>query len=325
MNTMHALAAPKLGSIDNLRFMELPVPEPARGQVRVRVHCSALNPSELKVLSGGMVGRFLHSRQLPLVAGYDVAGVVDALGAGVSDLAVGDRVWGHLQFNPKTVDGAFCQRTLMTADAVAKLPDSVDFATAAASATSGLTALQALRDRGGLQGGRVLIVGASGGVGSLAVPIAKRLGAEVVAVANARTLDLVRGLGADVVIDRNAQDPFAVNAGDAGYDVVFDASGVYAYGAVAAILGPKGVFVTTLPSLGVFIGKLRTLGSSRRAEFVTVVCNRADLELLGSWLVQGLPVAIERRVPIRDAVAAIHDLAKGGRAGRVVIDVDGGW
>ena len=121
---MKALAATKIGSIDDLHIMDVVTPTPGRGQVRVAVHAAAVNPADHKVLEGDFVGRILHSRTLPLILGYDLAGVVDA---------VGDRVFGFIQYHRSTVHGSFAEQTVVAADGIAKLPENVAFATAAAA------------------------------------------------------------------------------------------------------------------------------------------------------------------------------------------------
>ncbi len=319
---MLAITASSIGSLDALEVTDLPLPEPGPGEVRVRVCASAVNPADLKVLEGQFFGRFLHSVKPPVVMGYDLSGVIDAVGSGVDDLAVGDAVWGHQQYEGATVHGCFAEATVIAAGAVAPVPEGVDHATAAASATAGLTALQALRDKAGLSGGRALIIGASGGVGSIAVGVAGRLGAEVSAVCSTHAVDLVRDLGAVRVIDRKAEDPLASGG---PYEAVFDTPAVHSYGAVRHLLAPGGAFVTTVPGLGLALGKLQALVTGRRCEFVVVHSRRADLELLGGWLVDGLEVPIDSRYPVKDVARALQALQKGGRTGRIVVDVEGGW
>lgn len=317
MSTMRALGLDAPGSLDTLSVRDLPIPEPGPGAVRLRVARSALNPADLKVLTGDFFGRFLHGREVPIVTGYDLAGTVDAVGPG-ADLAVGDRVFGHLAYAGDTKRGAFAQFAVAPADSLAKIPDGVTEETAAAAATAGLTALQALRDKGSLpSGGRALIVGASGGVGSLAVGVASRLGAEVTAICSTHAVTLVESLGADRVIDRKKEEPLTGGP----YDVVLDTPGVHSYGAVAKILSPTGAYVTTLPSPAFALGKLRTLFSSRTCEFVVVQSKRADLELIGGWLADGMQAPVDSRYPVTELKDALEALAAGGRTGRIVIDV----
>ena len=319
---MKALAAAALGRIDSLAVRDIPQPEPGPGQVRVRMACSAVNPADFKVLEGQFVGRLLHGRPTPMVPGYDVAGVVDALGAGVTDLRVGDRVFGHQQYASSTVHGAFAEATVLHADALAVLPDNVDFASAAAAATAGTTTLQALRDKGRLRAGqRVLVIGAAGGLGTLGVAIAARLGAEVTAVCSAATAELVRSLGATTVLDRAA----APYASGGPYDVIFDTPAAVTYGEVKGVMAAEGALVTTLPGPALALGRLATALSRRRVAFVAVRAVRADLACIAGWLADGMPVAIDTRFPVREGAAAIEAAKRGGRTGRLVVDIEGGW
>lgn len=316
------MAARRTGSIDALEEVQLERREPGPGELRVRVHASAVNPADIKVLRGELAGRFLHARVEPLVPGYDLSGVVEAAGEGADGIAVGDAVFGHLPYAPSNRQGAFAETVVVPVTEVAVKPQPIGHDTAAACATVGLTALQALRDRGRLEAGqRAMVLGASGGVGSLAVGIARRLGAHVTAVCSAHAVDFVTGLGADEVIDRQARDPMAV---DGGFDVVFDAAGRYSYAQCRHLLRRGGAMVTTMPSPGLVLGKLMSAASSRRATFVMVRSRRADLETLAGWIEGGLAVPIDSRYPLREASQALARLERGGMKGRVVVDVIGG-
>src|SRR6266851_378486 len=179
MNTMRAIAAPSYGDLNQLKLITLPIPAPGSEEVRVRVHASALNPADYKVVLGTL--KFLHARNFPLVVGYDFSGTIDALGPGVTPWKVGDEVFGFLPYGPGNRRGAFAEMLISRTDELAQKPSGVSHLIAAAAATPGVTALQCLRDLGRLQGagGRVLVTGVSGGVGPLAVGIARRLGANV--------------------------------------------------------------------------------------------------------------------------------------------------
>ena len=320
---MRALAAESIGSTGNLRVMEVPAPVAGAGELRVRVDHSALNPADWKVVTGASGAGFIHAKSFPLVVGYDVSGTIDAVGEGVSDLSVGDDVFGHLAYAGKQKQGAFAELVTIPASAVAKKPAGVSHEAAAASATAGLTALQAMRDVGRLRAGdRVLIIGASGGVGSLAVGIAKRLGAKVTGVCSTDSVGLVRELGADDVIDRKKED-LGARGGD--YRVVFDTPSASSYRQCSALLASGGTYVVTLPSFAFVTGKVASLFSSKRCAFVIVESKRADLEELGRWLADGLTVAIESRHLVKDGAAAIDAIGAGGRRGRIAMQVKDGW
>jgi NADPH:quinone reductase-like Zn-dependent oxidoreductase len=204
---------------------DLPLPEPGPGQVRVRVVAATVNtPDWLCTLGQPYLLRPMYGMFGPRapVRGTDFAGEVDALGLGVTDLAVGDAVLGSTGGFPfaRSAPGAFRTHTVAPVDRLARKPPGLDWDHAAAAVMSGVVALQALRDVAPVTPGRrVLIVGASGAIGTFAVPLAKSMGAHVTGVCSAGNVDLVRGLGADAVIDRGATDWTTV---DEGWDVILD-------------------------------------------------------------------------------------------------------
>lgn len=320
---MRAMAWQERGRISDLRLVELPVPEPGHGEVRVRVDHSVVNPAELKNAAGGLDSRFIHAQAVPLVAGYDFSGTIDALGPDVEGLAVDDEVCGFLAYSSAQTQGAFAEQVTIAAGEVAVKPPGVTHETAAAGVMVGLTALQALRDTAKLRSGqRVLVLGASGGVGALAVGIAKKLGLTVTGSCSTDAVELVRSLGADEVIDRKRTDPLA---GDARYDCVLDTPAAYSFGRCRRVLAPGGTYVTTLPSLGFVFGKLASLLSSKRCAFVVVHSNTKDIQLFTQWLSEDLQVPIDSRFPVRDAALAIERSATAGRRGRVAVSVADGW
>ncbi|MBI5511659.1 MAG: NAD(P)-dependent alcohol dehydrogenase [Deltaproteobacteria bacterium] len=317
MATMRALAVASYGKVDALRVIDVPLVAPGPGQIRVRVHTSAVNPADGKVVTGAV--KMLHGRQFPLVPGYDFSGVVESLGPGAFGVGKGDEVFGCLAYGGKTKVGAFAEYVITTPEQVGTKPAGVDHSTAAAAATVGLTALQALRDKGRVQKGtRVLVIGASGGVGTLAIGIAKRLGAVVTGVCSAHAVNLVKDLGADRVIDRRQHDPLA---GDVLYDVIFDAAAAHSYAECRHALSPKGVYVTTLPSLALAVGLVMSVFAAKRCAFVMVASKRADLEALAGYLAHGLKVPIDSTVPARDVAKGIKRMDKGAMRGRIVVDV----
>ncbi len=320
---MRALCARATGSSDQLKVEEIPDPTPGAGQVLVSVHAAAGNPADGKVLRGELAGRFLHAKRFPLVLGYDFAGVVEAVGAGAGDVKVGDPVYGHLPYSGKNRQGSFAEKVAVPAAEVGRLPGSVAYESAAAAATAGLTALQGLRDRGRLtSGGRALVLGAAGGVGTIAIGVARKLGAHVTAVCAPAAVDFVQGLEPDEVVARGHGEALAL---DGPFDVVFDTPAAYGYVACRRMLAPRGAYVTTLPTGALVAGKLMTLFSGRRAALLVVKSVQGDLEVLGRWLAEGLKVPIDSRFRVADAGRAIDRLSQGGMRGRVVVDVAGGW
>jgi NADPH:quinone reductase-like Zn-dependent oxidoreductase len=164
---MKAIAAPGYGSLERLAEIDAPLPAPGRGEVRVRVVASALNPADYKVVLGTM--KFLHARNRPLAVGYDFSGTVEAVGPAVTAVAVGDDVFGFLPYGPGNRRSAFAEAVVVRCDELAIKPKSISHEVAAAAATTGLAALQSLRDLGRLpaSGGHVLVTGVSGAVGRI--------------------------------------------------------------------------------------------------------------------------------------------------------------
>ena len=317
--TMRAMAA----TGDGVKMIELPKPTPGPGEVRVEVTTSSVNAGEDKVISGDFVGRFLHAKTSPLVLGWDFAGTIDALGDGITDIDEGVAVWGHLAYSPSTRQGTYAEFVTLPRQALAAKPDDVPYHVVAAAPTVAMTALQALRDHGRLgKGGKALIIGAGGGIGAVAVGIGNRLGGHVSGVCSTRDVARVETLGPDAVIDRNRSDPFAV---ESVYDVVFDTPAVHSFGRCAKVLRAGGTYVTTLPDAALLSGKLRALLSSKRCRFVQVASKRADLELIGGWLSDGLVVPIDSRHRIADLDVALKRQTDRERSGRVVVDVAEGW
>jgi NADPH:quinone reductase-like Zn-dependent oxidoreductase len=319
---MRALASPAYGPLESLKIIDLPLPEPGPSQVRILVHASALNPADFKSVTGE--AKILHARVFPMVVGFDFSGVVDALGKNVSGLDRGDEVFGHHPYGRATRLGAFAEYTLANATALAKKPAGITHTIAAASATAGLTALQSLRDIGKLaSSGRVLVIGASGGVGSVAVGVALKLGARVTAICATHAVDFVKELGAEEVIDRLKVSPLQTASGP--FNVVFDTAAASSWQASRHLIERGGAYVTTLPSLAFFRDKLASIVTPTRAHFVIVKPRTQDLDLLGSWIKHGLKVPIFQTVKIKDVAAGLKRLQSGSVRGRIAVDVAGGW
>ena len=323
---MRAIVQDRYGSADVLELRDVDVPEPGDGDVRVRVHAAGCGPDVWHIMTGqpyfARLALGLRRPKLP-VRGWDVAGVVDAVGPSVDGLAPGDEVLG-------LADGSFAELAVGRAEKLVPKPPSLTFEQAAAAPISGLTALQALRDVAGLQPGqRVLVIGAAGGVGTYSVQIAKAMGAHVTGVCSTTKLDLVRSLGADDAIDYTRED---VTDGTRQWDVIVDTAGRRPLRTLRRALAPKGALVVVggdgggrwtggffrgmlrAPLLSLFVGqKLRGLVSKERQEDL-----RALAELLGSGTVT--PV-IDRTFTLPEAPDAIRYLEQGHPTGKVVVTV----
>lgn len=318
---MKAMAASAYGPLEGLGQIEVPLPTPGRGEVRVRVVASALNPADYKVLLGTM--KFLHGRNRPLIVGYDFSGTVDAVGPEVTARSVGDEVFGFLPYGPFNKRGAFAQALIAKCEEIASKPKGISHETAAAAATTGLTAIQSMRDLGQLpaSGGQVLVTGASGGVGSISVGVANKLNASVTAVGSGMGLEIARRLGAASVLDRTQADlPGNIHE---QFDVVFDAAAAFRWRKWRGTLKTGGAFVTTLPSFAFAVDKAASLFARTRVHFVNVKSRPADLELLAGWLEEGLEVPLATSIPVRDLAKGLAQLQKAG--GRISVRVADGF
>lgn len=323
-----AIVQPCYGGPEVLRLARLPVAPLAPGRVRVRVMAAGVNPLDWHFVRGEpRVMRLGSGIGLPSEPrrGADFAGVVESVAPGVTGFAPGDRVFGSRT-------GSFAEYLDVRADgAIAAMPASLGFAEAAAVPVAAITALQALRDVGRLQPGqRVLVNGASGGVGSFAVQIAKHLGAEVTAVCSTRNVDWVRALGVDHVIDYTVED---FTRGTARWDLVVDNVGNHGLGELLRVLAPTGRYVMVGgPSEERWLGplnrvlamQLRQPFAGPRLEFFIADERAEDLRTLAGWLADGsLRVVIDRRYPLAQVPEAIAYVERGRARGKVVIEVAG--
>ena len=194
---MRAAILRQNGPVEGIEIGQIVAPVPKPDELLVRVHAAAVNPADLKVVSGKDGGGFIHARKFPTAIGFDFSGVVEKVGPDAGGRAVGDEVFGHLAYSMSTRQGTFADLVTIKPANTGLKPAGLRHEDAAASATVGCTALQAIVDKGRLQAGqRILVNGASGGVGSFAVQIARLLGAEVWATCSGAKADFVRGLGA---------------------------------------------------------------------------------------------------------------------------------
>src|SRR5690606_25521057 len=244
--TMVAATHRCYGPPEALEIARLPVPTPGAGQVLVRVAAAALNPADVFLMLGRPAPvRLITGLRRPAakqqVRGQDLAGTVEAVGAGVTKLKAGDRVFG-------SADGALAQYACASETSLAAMPTRLSFEQAAAVPMAGLAALHGLRDAARLVAGqRLLVNGASGGIGPFAIPIARGLGAEVTAVCSSRNVELVRELGADHVIDYTVRRLTEVAE---RYDVILDNVANHSLGAMRRLLTPTGTLLTNSGEVG---------------------------------------------------------------------------
>jgi NADPH:quinone reductase-like Zn-dependent oxidoreductase len=322
--TMKAIVHERYGRPDVLELREVDMPVVEDDQVLVRVHASSVNPVEWYGVTAPYFARIGNGLRRPkdTTVGADLAGRVEAVGIGVKDLQPGDEVFG-------TSGAAWAEYAAAREARLARKPANVSFEEAAAVPIAGITALQALRDKGHVQPGqKVLINGASGGVGTFAVQLAKSFGADVTAVCSTRNVELVQSLGADRVVDYTQED---FTKGGERYDLMLDIAGSRSFLTCRRILTPEATFVLVggkmtyrglgpLPHIGGTI--LKSKGRSQKVTFFMAKINTEDLEFLGELLEAGtVKSVIDRRYELSQAADALRYLGEGHARGKVVITV----
>ncbi|MCL7489964.1 NADP-dependent oxidoreductase [Streptomyces sp. MCA2] len=311
---MRAVSQDTAGGPDVLKMITTDRPVPGPTEILVRVHAAGVNPTDWKSRSQGA---FMTGAKAPFTLGFDVSGVVEAVGLGVTLFAPGDKVFGMPRFPHPA--GAYAEYVTAPARHFAHLPASLDHIQGAALPLASLTAWQALVDTAQVQpGARVLIHAAAGGVGHLAVQIAKSRGAYVIGTARQAKHDFLRGLGADELIDYTQQD-FAEAVRDV--DIVLDTiSGDYGARSLRT-LRPGGTLVSILPLDDTFPAA-QAREARVRAGFMLVEPDRAGLQAVAGLVDSGkLRVAVDTVVPLEEAAKA-HTLGETGRTtGKIVLTV----
>lgn len=311
MTIMKAVRIHEYGGPEVLRLEDAPMPVPTAGEVLIRVHAAGINPVDWKIREGRLRGRVEH--RLPLILGWDVAGVIEALGPGVTQFKMGDAVYARPDI---ARDGGYAEYITVRASEVALKPKSLDFIHAAAVPLAGLTAWQALFDAAKLDARqRVLIHAGAGGVGSYAVQFAHWKGAWVIATASARNADLVRSLGADEVIDYT-QARFEDEVQD--LDVVVDTVGEEVQQRSWKVLKKGGVLVSILALTVPDDAAVRDL----RSAYVFVQPNAAQLGQIAELIDGGhVKPVVETVLPLSE-VRQAHILSQSHHArGKIVLRV----
>ena len=321
---MKAIVQEEYGSADVLRFEDIEMPTAGQGQVLLRVGAASAFIGDWHLMTGTpyairLVSGFKRPKQR--VRGQDVAGTVEALGEGVTELSVGDEVFG-------VGLGTFAEYATARVDRLAHKPSNLSFEEAATVPTTGCTALQGIRDVGKVTAGsRVLVIGAAGGVGSFAVQIAKTLGAHVTGVCNTSTIDLVRSIGADEIIDYTREE---IVDGTRRFDVILDTAGNREASYLRGALTSKGTLVIAGGEGG---GKWLGMGRVMRAKLLSLFVgqkmtnylarpNAADLDALKQLIERDeVKPAVGARFSLSDVPTAIGELGSGHGRGKVVITI----
>jgi NADPH:quinone reductase-like Zn-dependent oxidoreductase len=325
---MKAIVYTQYGSPDVLQFREVEKPTPKENEVLVKIHAASANPLDWHFMRGApflarLGAGLLKPKHTRL--GADVAGRVEAVGKNVTQFQPGDEVFGDISGSGL---GSFAEYACTSEEAVALKPANLSFEEAAATPVVGFTAIQGLRDTGHIQSGqKVLINGASGGVGTFAVQYAKSCGAEVTGVCSTLNLDMVRSIGADHVIDYTKED-FTRNGQP--YDLIYDAVGNRSVSDYKHALSPNGTCVvagfTTLFRLfeHIVVGAwVSRRGGQKIGLMGTAQANKKDLVFIKELLEAGKVVpVIDRCYPLSETAEAIRYLEAGHARGKVVITVE---
>lgn len=323
---MKAAVRDRYGSPDVVQIREVDNPVPGDDEVLVRVHAASLNLADWYAVTGRpWVGRGAMGLLKPKGdrLGVDYAGTVEAVGKNVTGLRPGAEVFGGR-------DGAYAEHICVRADrAIVRKPANMTFEEAAAVPIAALTALQGLRDKGQLQPGqKVLINGASGGVGTFAIQIAKALGAEVTAVCSTGNVDIAESLGADRVVDYTQED--FTRSGER-YELMLDVAGSRSWSACRRVLTSQATVVIVggpkrnrlLGPLGHLVKfRLAAVGSGRKVVFFLAKFNKPDLEVLRELLESGkVTSVIDRRYELSEIADAFRYIGEGHAKGKIVITV----
>ncbi len=316
---MKAVLCTRYGRPETLRLLEVEKPAPKDGEVLVRVHAASVNYLDLQIRGG--VARLwmgLGKPKDPRI-GVDLAGRVEAVGSGITQFEPGDEVFGGGK-------GAFAEYATAREKSLALKPANVPFEHAAAIPVAAITALQGLRDKGHIRPGqKVLIQGASGGVGTFAVQIAKCFGAEVTAVCSPRNLDQARSLGADYVIDYTQED-FTRNGKQ--YDLIFAVNGYRSLSDYRRALSSQGIYLCAGGAMSqifqsMLLGPFLSRKGGKELGFMGIASiNAKDLSYLGELVKDGKIVpAIDRSYPLSETGKALEYLGEHHARGKIVIKI----
>ena len=322
---MRAIVYTEYGSPDVLRYAEVAKPTPGDNEILIKVRAASANMLDWRLLRGKPVFMrlIIGGLRKPKITrpGRDVAGQVEAVGSNVTEFKAGDEVFGVCL-------GAFAEYVCAREDKVALKAANISFDEAAAVPVAALTALQGIRDKGRIKPGqKVLIDGASGGVGTFAVQIAKAFGAEVTAVCSRTKMDTARSIGADHCIDYTQED---FTRSPERYDLIVAANAYHSIFDYRRALSQNGIYVMAGGGgvaqilQGMLLGPLLSLFGSKKMRFFMANINRKDLVFLDGLLASGKVVpVIDRRYPLSDAAEALRYLEEGHAGGKVVITLEG--
>ncbi len=300
------------GPAEVMEVTETSIPEPGPGEVLVRVKAAGINPVDYKVRNGSL--KFITGKKFPRTPGGEIAGVAEKNGAGSKKFSQGDNVFAMLSM----AGGGYSEYLCIKEDLLSRMPQKWDFADAAVVPLAGLTALQALRDKGKISSGmKVLINGGSGGVGMFGIQIARALGAEVTAVCSGKNVELVKGFGADHVIDYEKEDFTRLPV---RFDIVLDAVAKSSPARCSRIIKPRGTYITTIPAPGVMLRQMTDPLRIRKAFGIMCKPGGKDLDVLAELMDEGkIKPFIEKKYTPDQVVEAHKHIETGRVRGKLAI------
>jgi len=315
---MRVIALENFGGVEVLKKMDLPDPHPGPREVRIRVKAAGVNPVDAKIRKGYLQSRIPH--QLPLIPGWDAAGVIDEVGAGVKSLSMGDDVFAYCR-KPVVQFGTYADYVVVPETSVARKPVKASMVEAAAIPLAALTAWQSLFDAADLSSGQTALIHAgAGGVGGFAVQLAKIRGATVIATGSGRNHAYIRSLGADHVIDYTAED-FRAKVRQlcpGGVDVAYDTVGGDIQAKSAEVVRSGGVLVSILAYENE--EAIKRLGIQTRYVFVSPDAHQLA-ELAGLFDGGKLKVNVAAALPLDQAAEAHRMIETGRTAGKIVLKI----
>ncbi len=310
---MKALVINQFGGPEQLRIQETPIPGRGKGEVLVRVHAAGVNPVDFKIRNGSM--KFIAGKSFPRILGGDIAGVVEQADE-KSEFRTGDKVFAMLNIK----GGGYAEFVSVKERQLCRIPEGLKMAEAAATPLAALTAYQALKKGGDIKpGDRVLVNGASGGVGHFAVQIAKAQGAYVTGVCSTRNTEFVRDLGADQVIDYITDD---FTRQKTTYNKVFDAVAKSSFIKCRKIMDKEGNYITTLPNKGLFLFQSLNFTRDKKAGFIMVKPSGGDLQIIADYFEEGkLKVNVQKEFSLEEGAQA-HKMIETERVrGKIVLSL----
>jgi NADPH:quinone reductase-like Zn-dependent oxidoreductase len=310
---MKAAIIKKYGDSSHFIVKQVDDPKIDDNEVLIKIIASAVNPIDYRIRSGSV--KYILPHKFPAILGFDLAGEVIELGSQIKNLKLGDAVY---VCSSKKGGRAYAELIAHEASELSLKPSNMTFEQAASVPLAALTALQALRDKGNLKPKqRILIIGASGGVGMFSVQLAKAMGGYVVGVCSKKNIDFVNSLGADEVINYQQNSPFS---GKQSYDIIFDCVAAHKFSSAKEKLTPKGVYITTVPNISVILSSLLTSFCSKKVKIILLKKNKNDLDFITQLIESNkIQTHIDSQFSLDDIAKAHQQIETHRCVGKVVI------